>query len=374
MITEKRVPFLDLKLQDQALSGEISSAIREVIDATAFAGGRFVSEFEKDFATFCSADFAIGVGSGTEAIWLVLLALGVGPGDEVITVPNTFIATAEAITFAGAKPVFVDIEPNTYNMNPAKLEEAITPSTKAIIPVHIFGQMADMDPILEVANRHGIPVVEDAAQAHGAMYKGRPAGSFGIASCFSFYPGKNLGAYGEAGGIVTGDAELDEKIRILRDHGQPEKYQHTVVGWNARMDGIQAAVLRVKLAHLSDANEKRRKNANRYEQALEGVDGIQLPFCADYAEHVYHIYAIRLSDRENVKQYLTEHGVDSGIHYPVPLHLQEAYEHLGYQEGEFPVSEICAREFLSLPMFPGLTEEQITRVAQSVRTASLVSP
>src|SRR6266567_505031 len=269
-----QVPFLDLSAQHQALREEINAAIQEVIDCSAFAGGPFVAAFEEDFAAFCESKFSIGVGSGTEALWLVLLALGVGEGDEVITVPSTFMATAEAISFANATPVFVDIHERTYTLDPALLERAITPAMRAIIPVHLFGQMADMDPIMEIARRHGLYVIEDACQAHGAEYKGRKAGSIGDAGCFSFYPGKNLGAFGEAGAVVTNDAELAEKIRVLRDHGQSRKYHHTLMGWNCRMDGIQAAVLSVKLRHLDQANLLRRERASFYNEAFAGIDGV----------------------------------------------------------------------------------------------------
>ncbi|MDB6035603.1 MAG: Glutamine--scyllo-inositol transaminase, partial [Verrucomicrobiales bacterium] len=253
-----QIPFLDLRAQNEPLRAEILAAINEVIDKSAFAGGPYVSAFEQDFASFCGARHAIGLGSGTEALWLVLLALGIGPGDEVITVPSTFMATAEAITYTGATPVFVDIEEETYTMDPALLAKAITPRTKAIIPVHLFGQTADMDPILEIARNHGLPVIEDACQAHGAVYKGKKAGTLGIAGAFSFYPGKNLGAFGEAGAVVTDDSELKKKIEIFRDHGQAKKYYHDFVGWNCRMDGLQGAILKIKLKHLERGNNLRR--------------------------------------------------------------------------------------------------------------------
>src|SRR5213083_335661 len=263
-----RIPFLDLKVQHDSMRDELETAIREVIDSNAFAGGPFVAKFEQDFATFCGAADAIGVGNGTDALWLSLLALGIGAGDEVITVPMTFMATAEAISYSGAKPVFVDIDERTYTLDPDLLERAITPRTKAIIPVHLFGQTAGMDAILEIARRRGLPVIEDACQAHGAEFRGRQAGSIGIAGCFSFYPGKNLGALGEAGAVVTNNDELRNKIQILRDHGQAKKYHHALIGWNARMDGIQGAVLRVKLRHLSKANDARRAHARSYYQQL----------------------------------------------------------------------------------------------------------
>src|SRR4030066_173692 len=271
-----KVPFLDLKAQYESIKDEIAVAIQQVLDKTAFAGGPFVAQFEKEFADFCKVSHAIGVGGGTDALWLALLGLGVGPGDEVITVPDTFIATAEAITYCGAKPVFVDVEETTYNMDPSKLEAAITKKTKAVVPVHLFGQMADMDPIMEIARKRKLLVIEDASQAHGAEYKGKKAGSIGDAGCFSFYPGKNLGAYGEAGAVITNNEELDRKIRMLRDHGQAKKYYHSLIGWNARMDGIQGAILSVKLKHLPAWTEGRRRNAALYGELLKGVKGVTI--------------------------------------------------------------------------------------------------
>jgi dTDP-4-amino-4,6-dideoxygalactose transaminase len=361
------VPFLDLKTQYAAIKDEIHAAIGEVMENTAFAGGPFVAKFEQAFARFCGCKHAIGVGNGTDALWLSLLSLGIGPGDEIITVPDTFIATAEAITCCGAKPVFVDVEEETFNMNPALLEAAITPRTKAIIPVHLFGQTADMDPILSIAGAHGLHVVEDACQAHGAEYKGRKAGSMGDTGCFSFYPGKNLGAYGEAGAVVTNDDAIAEKIRIFRDHGQSKKYHHDVIGWNARMDGIQGAVLNVKLKYLAGWNESRREHAREYTRLLSSVESVLLPREADYARHVFHIYAIRTGRRDRLMAYLAEKGISCGIHYPVPVHLQKAYCDLGLTEGSLPVAERCAAEFLSLPMYPELTSEQIQRVADEIK-------
>ncbi len=362
-----QVPFLDLRAQHEALRGEINAAIQEVIDCSAFAGGPFVAAFEEDFAAFCESKFAIGVGSGTEALWLALLALGVGDGDEVITVPSTFMATAEAISFANATPVFVDIQERTYTLDPALLERAITPATRAIIPVHLFGQMADMDPIMEIARRHGLYVIEDACQAHGAEYKGRKAGSIGDAGCFSFYPGKNLGAFGEAGAVVTNNGELKKKLQILRDHGQSKKYNHAVIGWNARMDGIQGAVLRVKLKQLARANACRRANARLYGQHFADLSELITPAVADYASHVYHVYAVRVKGREALMRSLADDQIGCAIHYPVPVHLQEAYRALGLSRGMFPVAEKCADEFISLPMFAELTPAQIAMVAGKVK-------
>jgi dTDP-4-amino-4,6-dideoxygalactose transaminase len=338
------VPFLDLKAHHEPILDEINRAIREVIDSSAFAGGPFVVDFESEFAAYCDASYAIGVGNGTEALWLSLLARGIGCGDEVITVPNTFMGTAEAITYCGAQPVFVDVDERTYTMDPARLEEAITPKTKAVIPVHLFGQPADMDPIVATARKHGLFVLEDACQAHGAEYKGRKAGTLGDAACFSFYPGKNLGAFGEAGAVVTQDAGLQERIRTLRDHGQVRKYHHKVVGWNGRMDGIQAAVLRVKLRYLERGNQLRRSHAARYGRALAGIEEVIRPIQAPDVRHVYHIYAIRVPDRDEVMRFLTQKGIGCGVHYPVPVHLQEAYRDLGYAEGAFPVAERCAEK------------------------------
>lgn len=370
-----KVPFLDLRAQYESIKDEVNSAIEKVIGNTAFAGGPFVAQFEKEFAEFCGCKHAIGVGSGTEALWMSLLALGVGQGDEVITVPNTFIATAEAISFCGAKPVFVDVDEQTYNMDPQKLydylklrnsQSAIRNRIKAIIPVHLFGQMADMDPIVEIAQKYNLLVIEDACQAHGAEYKKKKAGSVGDAGCFSFYPGKNLGAYGEAGAVVTNDEPLAERIRMLRDHGQPRKYYHDYIGWNGRMDGIQGAVLSVKLKHLMVWNEARRKNAQRYDELLADADGVIVPKQADYAKHVYHIYPIRVQDRDVLMNHLAEKNISCGIHYPVPIHLQDAYKFLKIKEGSFPIAEKCVQEFVSLPMFPELTEEQIQYVSNEI--------
>jgi len=361
------IPFVDLKNQYETIRSEIEEAIHRVLKEAAFSGGSFVAQFEKEFASFCECPRAIGVGNGTEALWLSLSALGVSQGDEVITVPNTFIATVEAISLCGAKPVFVDVDERTYTMDPALLEGAITPRTKAVIPVHLFGQMADMDPIMEMAKAHGLHVIEDACQAHGAEYKGRKAGSIGDAGCFSFYPSKNLGAYGEAGAVVTHNAELDRKIGMMLDHGQSRKYCHDLIGWNARMDGLQGAILSVKLQHLSEWDEARRRHAENYNALLSGLKGVVIPFEAGYAKHVYHVYAIRTQDRNRIIDLLAKDEIGYGIHYPIPVHLQKAYHPLGYREGSFPVSERCALEFLSLPLFPELAREQIERVAEAVK-------
>jgi dTDP-4-amino-4,6-dideoxygalactose transaminase len=371
-----KVPFLDLKAQYESIKDEIGEAIQQVLDSCAFAGGPFVEEFEKNFAELCGCKHAVGVGSGTEALWMALMALGVGPGDEVITVPNTFIATAEAITFCGATPVFIDIDEKTYTMDPQKLEDylkfrnqksKIQNRPKAVIPVHLFGQMADMDPIMEIARSHNLFVVEDACQAHGAEYKGRRAGSIGHAGCFSFYPGKNLGAYGEAGAIVTNNSALEEKMAMFRDHGQSKKYYHNMIGWNARMDGFQGAVLNVKLKHLDSWTEARRKNAKIYNDRLSHLDGLIIPLEAYYAKHVYHVYAIRVQLREKLITALSEKDIYCGIHYPVPVHLQDAYDSLELKNGNCPVAEKCAEEYVSIPMFPELDEEQIEYVVQEIK-------
>jgi dTDP-4-amino-4,6-dideoxygalactose transaminase len=308
----------------------------------------------------------VGVGNGTDSLWFSLLALGIGPGDEVITPPMTFMATAEAITYAGAKPVFVDIDPKTYTVDITKIEAAITPRTKAILPVHLFGQSADMDPILAVAKKHKLVVVEDAAQAQGTLYKGRKAGSIGQAGSFSFYPGKNLGAWGEAGAVTTNDPALRDGLQMFREHGQKKKYYHDVVGWNGRMDGIQGAVLSVKLKYLDKANEGRRRAASRYNQLLAGASGVVLPVEADYGRHIYHVYAVRVGQRDAILKQLGERGIAAGIHYPVPVHLQNAYANLGYKHGDFPVSEACGNSFLSLPMYPELTDQQIDTVVREL--------
>jgi dTDP-4-amino-4,6-dideoxygalactose transaminase len=366
------VPFLDLKAHHAPLRAEFDRALRKVIDSGVFAGGPAVVEFEGEFAQFCQCDYAVALGSGTEAIWLSLLACGIGAGDEVITVPSTFMATAEAITYSGAKPVFVDVDERSYTMDPAALPGALTSRTKAIIPVHLFGQMADMDSILKFARQHGLIVIEDAAQAHGAEYRGQRAGSMGDFGCFSFYPGKNLGALGEAGAVVTNNAKFRDSIARLRDHGQVRKYDHTMIGWNCRMDAIQGALLSIKLRHLERNNELRRAHARRYDSAFNGNSEVITPLEADDARHVYHIYAIRVEERDQLLRQLEQKGIGCGIHYPIPVHLQQAYTHLGYERGSFPVAEKIAEQFISLPMYPELTAGQLDYVIESVIEA--VSP
>lgn len=364
-----KVPFIDMKARHAPLKAEFMRVIGQVIDSGAFAGGPYVERFEKEFAQFCGTRHAVAVGSGTEALWLALVALGIGPGDEVVTVPMTFAATVEAICLAGAKPVFADIDERTYTMDPESLEQVITPRTRAVVPVHLFGQVADMEPILRIAENHDLRVIEDAAQAHGAEYRGRRAGSLGDAGCFSFYPAKNLGAFGDAGAVVTQDEETASKLRLLRDHGQSGKNRHTVIGWNSRMDGIQAAVLSVKLRHLQEENEARRRHAAAYHRALAEVSGVILPRTGPGRRHAHHIYALRALDRRPLVWAFDEAEIGYGIHYPVPVHLQPAYRILGHKRGDFPVAERCASQFISLPMYPELAPEAIEAVAEAVRQA-----
>jgi len=361
------IPFLDMKARHAPLRQAFLDAIGEVIDSGDFSGGGPVAAFESDFAAYCGSAHAIAVGNGTEALWLTLLAMGIGPGDEVITVPMTFIATVEAILMAGATPVFVDIDERTYTMDPSKLEGALTTRTKAIIPVHLFGQTAEMEPILEFALQHGLRVIEDAAQAHGAEYKNRKAGAHGDAGCFSFYPAKNLGAFGEGGAVVTENSDIADKLRILRNHGQSRKNHHTLMGWNSRMDSIQAAVLRIKLRHLDAENEARRSHARVYDAGLANLPGILIPRCAADRVHVYHLYVIRVCMRELMLDAMVAKRIHCGVHYPVPVHLQPAFAGLGVRSGDLPVSERCANEFISLPMFPELTPQQIGCVVQAVK-------
>lgn len=361
------VPLLSLQAQYASIKDEIALAIQEVLDTNAFAGGPMVEKFENLFARFCLVDHAVGVDSGTGALWMALLALGVGPSDEVITSPNTFIATAEAISFCGATPVFVDVDQNTFNIDPKLIEKAITTKTKVIIPVHLYGQMADMDPIIEFARAHNLAVVEDACQAHGAEYKARRAGSIGDAGYFSFYPGKNLGAYGEAGAVTTNSTELAATMKMFRDHGQERKYYHSIIGWNGRMDGFQGAVLSVKIKYLEEWTEARIRNAALYDELLRDIDGVVVPLKDEHARHVYHIYAIRVAERDKLLHALAEHGISCGIHYPVPVHLQGAYRQLGYSRGDFPETEAAADSVLSLPMFPELTSEQIHFTAETIQ-------
>lgn len=364
------VPFLDIKERNTRLKADCMKAIGQVISGGSLSGGPQVEEFEDQFARFCGTRHAVGVGSGTDALWLALVALGVGPGDDVVTVPMTFAATVEAICLTGARPVFADIDAHTYTMDPESLERAITPRTKAVVPVHLFGQTADMDPIVAIARRHGATVVEDAAHAHGAEYRDRRAGSLGDAGCFSFHPTKNLGALGEAGAVVTDHGDTAARLRMLRDHGRTARHRHKLIGWSSRMDGIQAAVLSLKLRHLDGDNEARRNHAAVYHHALDGLPGILTPRTRRGSRHAQHIYALRAHDRRSVLWALEAEEIGYNIHYPVPVHLQPAYRNLGYRRGSFPVAERCADEFISLPVFPELTPGQIDHVAATVREAA----
>ncbi|MBN1121769.1 MAG: DegT/DnrJ/EryC1/StrS family aminotransferase [Anaerolineae bacterium] len=360
-----QIPLVDLQAQYRTIKPEIDAAIQQVIDTTDFILGHAVGEFEAAFADYCQAAFAIGLNSGTDALCLALRAVGVGPGDKVITTPHTFIATAEAITMCGAVPVFVDIDPVTYNIDPALVEDAVTSKTKALLPVHLYGQPADMDPLLEIAQRHNIRVIEDAAQAHGALYKGHRVGTLGNAACFSFYPGKNLGAYGDAGAVTTNDPDVAQEIRLLRNHGRAAKYEHDRVGFNNRMDGIQGAVLKVKLKHLDTWNEKRAKIAAMYTELLG--DSVETPTVPDWAVSSWHLYVIRVEQRDRLFERLRKAGIGVGIHYPIPLHLQPAYTDLGHKEGDFPHAEAAAKSILSLPMYPELSDSQIEIIVEAVK-------
>jgi dTDP-4-amino-4,6-dideoxygalactose transaminase len=405
------IPFIDLPLQHRVLEDELVQVFRDALRTASFIGGPQVEAFEEEFAAFCGSRYCVGVNSGTDALRFALIAAGIGPGDAVITVPNTFIATTEAISQAGATPVFVDVDEKTHNLDPLKLEACLqdhfdsyasnlqpptsnreafasnlkpqtsngpqalrlTPRPKAVIPVHLYGQPADMDPIMEIAERHGLVVIEDACQAHGAEYfshrakSWRKCGTMGTAAAFSFYPGKNLGACGEGGAVSTDNTELARTIRMLRDHGQAKKYYHDIEGYNGRLDAIQAGFLRVKLKHLSDWNERRRRNAHLYHELLGDRNDLSLPLEPQWARAVYHLYVIRTRKRNELQNFLSEYSIAAGLHYPLPLHLQDAYKCLGCEQGDFPVSEKLAKEILSLPMYPELTSEQQRHVAQRVR-------
>jgi len=390
------IPFLDLKTPHLELEEELVDLFRECLRSASFVGGPQVQAFEEEFAQFCQTKYCVAISSGTDALRLTLIAAGIGRGDEVITVPNTFIATAEAISQTGATPAFVDIDEQTYNMNPNKLEDYLKSRyalgsmrsanrPKAIIPVHLYGQPADMDSIQEIADRYGLIVIEDACQAHGALYYSgkdegwKKAGSMGLAAAFSFYPGKNLGACGEGGAVTTSDEKIAQKIRMLRDHGQARKHYHEFEGYNGRLDAIQCGILRTKLKHLSDWNEKRRRNASLYTQLLKRnsehvtrnpepvtFDTIITPYVPSWAKPVFHLYVIRTKKRDDLQRFLLENGISTGLHYPIPLHLQKAYGNNGFKEGVFPRAEKAASEILSLPMFPNLTVEQIEYVAKKI--------
>jgi dTDP-4-amino-4,6-dideoxygalactose transaminase len=359
------IQLVDLKAQYDTISDEINEAIQSVIENSAFVGGNAVREFEKEFAAYCEVKACVGVGNGTDAIYLVLRALGIGAGDEVITVAHTFIATSEAISMTGARPVFVDIKEDTMLMDPALLEAAITPRTKAIVPVHLYGQPCEMDSIMEIAERHGLKVIEDAAQAHGARWRGRRVGSIGDAATFSFYPGKNLGAFGDAGAVVSNDEDLIERVRMFANHGRLEKYTHKMEGVNSRLDGLQAAILRVKLRHLDGWNESRRRHADFYLDTLTNGE-IRPQTTHPDAAPVWHLFVVRVSERDAFQQNLRSEGIATGIHYPVPLHLQPAYEHANISRGTLPVTERVSAEVVSLPMYPELTPAQLSSILNAV--------
>jgi dTDP-4-amino-4,6-dideoxygalactose transaminase len=363
------VPFVDLQAQYHSIKAEVGAAIQRVLDTSAFILGREVEAFERAFAEYVGARECVGVSNGTAAIQLALQACGVGPGDEVVVPANTFFATAEAVSTAGATPVFVDCDPATCNIDAGKIEAVITPRTRAVIPVHLYGQPADLDAVFEVAEAHDLLVIEDAAQAHGARYKGVRVGARGAAGCFSFYPGKNLGAYGEGGAVVTNDPGVARRLRMLRDHGSEQKYRHELVGYNFRLEGIQGAVLNVKLKHLDDWNALRRAHAAHYRELLAPLaesGSLALPREADYAEHVYHLFVVQADARDALQRYLSAAGVQTGIHYPVPVHLQPAYAALGHRAGDFPNAESQSRRVLSLPMFAELTGQQLRYVADAL--------
>jgi len=359
------IPFVDLKAQYNSIKDEINTAVLKLLESTQFVLGDEVAAFEKEFAAYCDADYGIAVNTGTSALHLALLAAGVGPGDEVITTPFTFVATVAAIGYTGATPVFVDIDPVSYTIDVTQIEQAITERTKAILPVHLYGQSADMEPILAIARRYGLIVIEDAAQAHRAEYKGQRVGSIGDLGCFSFYPGKNLGAYGEGGMVVTNNPEYACTIKMLRDWGQERRYHHVLKGYNYRMEGLQGAILRVKLPHLDQWTEARRAHAAQYDKLLPS--GVKTPSVMPYSHHVYHVYAVRSQQRDRLQQRLQEQGIQTGIHYPIPVHLQQAYAELGYQPGDFPVAEAVANEVLSLPMYPELPQEHLETIIAAVR-------
>lgn len=361
------VPFADLRWQIEQIEAEAMPRLQAVLQKCNFVLGAEVAEFEQAFAAFCECRHAVGLASGLDAIKLALRALNIGPGDEVITAANSFIATALAVTSVGAKPVLVDIDPHTFNLNPRLIEERITPRTRAILPVHLYGQPADMDPILNIAQRHGLAVVEDAAQGHGARYKGRRVGHFGRAAAFSFYPGKNLGAFGDGGALVTNESAIAERVAKLRNYGSLVKYHHEELGENSRLDTLQATILTVKLRHLDEWNAMRRRAAGWYEERLRGIGDVRTPQTMAGAEHVFHLYVIRTRHRDALMKYLTDHGIGCIIHYPIPIHLQKAYAGHGWKRGDFPETEAAATEILSLPMFAGITEAQVDEVCSAVR-------
>ena len=362
------VPFVDLKAQYRRIREEVHRALDAVMEKAAFVLGDAVRDFEAAFAARHGVKHCVAVSSGTSALHAALVAMGIGPGDEVVVPANTFIATAEAVSHCGATPRFADVGEDDYCLDPASLESAITARTKAVIPVHLYGQPAEMDEIVRVAERHGLEILEDCSQAHDAEYRGRKVGTFGRAAAFSFYPSKNLGAYGEAGAVLTNDPALAEKVRMLRDHGGRKKYHHEFVGYNYRMDGFQGAVLGVKLRYLAEWTERRRRAAARYRELLDGLP-VRLPREKPHVRHVYHLFVIRVAERDRVAAALNDKGIATGVHYPIPLHLSEAYRELGYREGDFPVAEAASKEILSLPIYPELTDEQMDYVAKCLKEA-----
>lgn len=359
------IPIVDLQRQYLTIKEEIDNAITEVFNSSQFILGKQVEEFEKEFANYIGAKYAIGVGSGTEALHLALVAIGIKEGDEVITVPNTAIFTISAITFANAKPVFVDIEKNFYTIDVQKIEDAITKNTRVILPVHIYGQCSDMDEIMKIAKRYNLKVIEDSCQAHGAEYKNKKAGSIGDLGCFSFYPTKNLGAYGDGGIIVTNNPELTERLKMLRNGGQIKRYYHKIKGFNSRLDEIQAAILRVKLKYLDKWNNSRREKALLYNQLITN-EKIAKPVEASYGKHIFHLYVVKTNERDKFQEYLKNNGIQTLIHYPIPLHLQEAYEYLGFKKGKYPVTEEIANTILTLPMFPELSNKEIEYISEVI--------
>jgi len=362
-----KIPLVDLKIQYEMIKEEVNEAIKRVLESTQFILGEEVAKFEEDFARFCGTKYCVGVNSGTDAIYLALRALNIGEGDEVITVSHTFIGTVEPIGMVGAKPVFVDIDPDTYIIDVQKIEKVITEKTKVIIPVHLYGQPADMQLIMEIAKKYNLKIVEDCAQAHGAEYGGKKVGTIGDIGCFSFFPGKNLGAYGDGGAVVTNNEEIFKKVKMLRNHGRLKKYEHEFEGVNSRLDNLQAAILRVKLKYLDKWTKRRIEKAKVYDELLKDTDKIVIPKILPGAKHVYHLYVIRIKERDKIQQKLKEKGIATGIHYPIPLHLQPAYKHLGYKTGDFPVTEKICKEILSLPIFPELQREQQEYIVENLR-------
>lgn len=367
------IPLMDLSGSYEDIYEEVSNKIKYCIDNTSFIGGIEVQNFEKEFASYCDSKYAISCGNGTDALILALKSLGIGKGDTVVTVPNTFIATTEAITSVGASIKFVDINEKTFTMDPQKLEILIKKNSnddniKAIIPVHLYGQMADMDPIKEIADKYNLKIIEDSAQAHGATYKDKNPGYYGNIATFSFYPGKNLGAFGDAGGVITNDEKISNNLRMLANHGRVEKYEHSIEGYNSRLDTIQAAVLRVKLKYLDKWTNLRKQKVDIYNDFLSGLESIETPVERNNSKHVYHVYVIRVKNRDMIRKKLKEKGISTGIHYPIPLHMQKAYNYLNYKEGDFPITEKTSQEILSLPLWPEISYEQIERICKELKS------